>query len=557
MRFALTSLLGLALSLSATAQERLRSTDTELRESVGFLQEQVDLYKKTGGREGWPEAQVPYIKFFTTYAVPDRLRKDCENSLAFVLNSVQSVNSKGYIVRPKRVPGSDTLWYADITPFGWSIEQFELLSKLQPFFAEPLIDHRIYNYGRLISGNLLFRADWFVVYVTDVQKQLDKDEKNLPYYFLQYGIGKEPKNLQDFQKAWRVDIKTIRTESIERGAIINKGDSGVSRHTRQVRRARTIYGAYSETRDVKSHDLSNGDINKPRDFVEDIFAEHFDAGEAIANNKVGLQTYLLFLGNLNKDKKDNFKRVDPGDTTIVVDNSDKEDPRVRTAKSCIVCHPLGLNPTTNMVKDLFQKKGDILARYDDIKEAIISFYLQDLDHLMEEDNRTYERAVRECNGLEPIENAKAYTRIYDWYDKSLDIEQAARECGVTAKEYKEELKAATTGRLVFLYKGRAVPRDIWDSSNSGAYIQSLLLLKRIRIEVTQTVQEVKLPFQAQVTTEWTEVYDSDDKLMVYLAKGIVVKVTALPYKDWFFVEYTGEKGTYKGYVRRKDAKVLQ
>jgi hypothetical protein len=416
-----------------------------------------------------------YLYFFTSYTLPERLRQDGENSLSFVLNKSANVfNYSGKIYRPKKI--SPTMYVIDIRDFGWTIPDWDFIASLQAYFQQ-----NITNYGVTSYVDKVFRIDWFVVNATDTTKQDDIGIKEYVYYVLLYGRGKEPKTGTEFRKIWGVDIDAVRKHQLERGIIVDEGHSGVSRHTRQLRRSRTIFGYYWETRDVKAYDalIKNLGAKKnqfqEQDYIEDIFAKHFDAMELIVSHKNGLQVYLLN----NQDDK----RIEFADNAIVIDKSDIKDVRVRGGK-CDTCHAMGINPATNEIAEIFNAGGDIHAYDDKLQKAIAAFYLdEDFGDIIEEDNRIYERAIKKCNDLTPIDNAKAYTNIYNWYLELLDTKQAALEIGLTVEEYKEKIKFGTTGRLVQLFYDRKVPRLVWDSLNAGIYTQSILLHKRIQIVV--------------------------------------------------------------------------
>lgn len=523
----------------------LRSADTEMLAVAAFLQAQLDRAKTQADKEAVAH-ELSYLKFFTTYAIADpAVRIAAELCLPFCLNSVASVRSDGKIRLPRRVPGETTLWFIDIRDYGWDKKDIDAVFDLQPYHLDPILDHRLYNFGRLVAGNVLFRADWFIVNVLDTTRQDDRGGKVFPYYTLLYGLGKEPKNADEFRKFWRVDIDTIRVEGVERGTIVDVGDSGVSLHTRQLRRGRSIFGYYWETRDVKSHDVADdGKKQNTRDYIEDIFAHEVDAGEYITSHKNGLQVYLLTAGN-----KQQFKRVEFGDPTVVWDRSDNRDPRVRTAKGCIVCHPTGINPAGNAIRDIFLAGGNIHTRNKKLQHQIEAFYLRnDLGELIKDDNRIYERAVKACNNLSPLENAEKFLTVYEWYAKKVTPEQAAFECGKPLADYREVIRATATGRMTQLFKGKSIPRDSWDSLNAGVYTQSMLLVKRIKIEVKPVVP--KPSFLVEVTAERGEVRNGK-KLVVYLKKGLRVPVTSVD-GDWLWVTYQGRSG----YIHRGEVRVL-
>lgn len=466
---------------------------------------------------------APYAVYWTTYDLPAEVGQSADDVLPFILNSLASVDAEGEVVKPQRV--SDTLWYADMRDYGWCPEQVKAVFDLQPYFVTPAVDK---------APPYLFRADWFIVNCMDTTWQEDRGGKTFPYYVLQYGLGKEPKDADEFRKAWYVDLDTIRKLKTEHGTVVNKGDSGVSRHTRQLRRARTLLGYYWETRDVKSHDFLDG---KTRDFVEDLFANQADAGEYIATNKRGLQTYLLTAGNAGK-----FKRVEFGDPAAVLDQTDEEDRRVRTAKGCVVCHSMGINPPSNVIKDLLNVMGgDIKAYYKELAREIRRFYLADLNNEVLADNRIFQDAIKACNGLTPEANAEAFVTVYDWYRQDVSPEQAGREVGLTVPQLKDTLKSATTGRLVYLFHDKPVPREAWDSLNGGGYLQTMLLLKRVDLKAADPPSMVYAFAGCYVMGE------NSQKLGV-LKKGEGVELVKEE-GEWFYVRYRDGNG----YVHKTQA----
>lgn len=492
-----------------------------------------------------------YLRYFTTYAIPEEIkigdevlamRSLAEKTLPFVLNSCANFNAYAYITRPKRVAGSSTLWYVDIRDFGWSIDDLDTIFRYQPYFLSPLVD----SYNNVI----LFRADWLIVNAMDATKQNDRGIKDIAYYILQYGKGNEPKNADDFRKAWLVDIDTIRVHKLETGSVVDAGDSGVSKHTRQLRRGRTLAGYYWETRDVKSHDIDPQSL-KSRDFIEDIFADQYDASELIASMKNGLQAYLLTLGPNN-----NNQVIHDADAGVVSDKQDPHDPRVRTAKSCVVCHLFGIIPYTNAIKDFFRDGGDIKTYEKQLAQEIRAFYLKNDGSEVEEDNAIYARAVKECNGLEPDENMKAFRAVYDWYwNVDVTLEQAALECGLSVEEYKKEIKGVTTGRLAKLYKGQTMTREIWDSVNAGGYVQSMLLIKRIgkMPPDKQGGEDDKVLHEVVIAKHQAPLYKSGDQILVYLGSGLRVNVLRDHDEHWYWAQW----GKYRGYLRKSHTRTMK
>ena len=522
------------------APPALLSPDTELKAWVQFVDGQIDVHKATGGQAGIAEADAPYLYAFTTYNLPtEELRKDCETSLSFALNSCMYFKTPPQIRKPKRVPGSKTLLFIDVRDFGWEREWLDIAYEQQPFFLDPVVDHRLYNYARLKMGNVMFRADWWVFNTLDVTVQLDRDEKNLLYYILLYGKGNEPKDAADFQRSWQVDIKTLEVEQVETGVLIDQGRSGVSKHTRQLRRGRTTFGYYHETRDVKAY-------QKKRDFIEDPFATNFDASELIASHKNGTQVYLLTNGNGQGQK-----RVDFADNGIVTDKSDSEDARVRTPKSCIVCHAVGINPGTDAFKQLVQAGGKLFTYEKKVQQALESFYLNGWAKKIKADNELYAEAVTKATDLEPLKATAAYVRLYDWYRKSVSQEQAARECGMGLKDYLKNVKPNASGRLTQLFVNQDIPREVWDSTEGGGgYIQSMLLAKRIQAKA-QPEKATPIPAKKTmvVCVPQATLWDDKQRPMVYLSQGMVVEIL-----DESNDGYEVQSGSHRGWIRKENVR---
>jgi hypothetical protein len=523
------------------------SADSELADATGFLDGQNKLYQDTDGKAGISVKESGYYRFFTTFAVPVKytlrgeevpLRKQCEQALPYVLNSCMRFDSVSDITKPKRVPGSDTLWFIDVRDFGWPTDDIDDVFKLQSYFLVPLVDSQ--------NNVIIFRADWFVVYASDNSKTDDRGIKDIPYYTLLYGKGREPKNADEFRKFWQVDEKTIRATQSETGTVIDAGDSGVSQHTRQLRTANTVFGRYWETRDVKTHDIDLERILS-RDYIEDVFAKQADAGEYIATTRNKLKAYLLSAGN-----NDKFKRVENGDVGIVVDRQDPHDPRVRTWASCARCHGSGIIPYTNAIADLYRLGGDLRAKDKELAQLLKYFYLSEDGSEVEDDNRVYERAVKKCNGLSPAENMKAFVNVSEWYNEKVSTAQASVECGYgeDVEAFKKSIRKTTSGRVTFLYHDKSMPREVWDTPNAGGYSQCVLLnkgLQQAKKEEPKKEEQPKPAVYAECVVENAPIVDKQGRPVVYLSRGSRVRVMEDYADEWYIVR----ADRWEGYIQKK------
>ena len=453
--------LALSINISVYAQ----SINTELDVANNFIKEV-------------PEQDRVFIKFFSTYSIPvDKKIKIVNEDISYrnmvakytLPFWIHSLSYASNIKHPQKI--SDTLYAIDIRDYNWTNEAWEKVSNLDPYFRKPMVNSEKYDYLRLNAGNAILRADWFIVHTSDVTKQVDRDIKNPLYYELLYAKIGIPKNIDEFRKAWGVDINKIRNlGSVLTGVMVDKGHSGVSRNNRQMFRSRTELGYYWETEDVKS-------IEGKKDYLENLRpdirpAEEKDAGEAITNNFLGLQTYMLVDGQ--------GKRVEFADPTLVIDHSDAQDRRVRTSKSCVVCHSGGINIPVNSLQQKLNQGIEI--RFGDRENAnkYESFYLNpDFFLFVSDDRELYKRAIKRCNGLEPEQNVLAFQTLHDWYNSDIDINQAALEVGVTVEELKQKVSVTASGRLSDLVTNGKIPREVWDNLKNSIYAQCMTLVYNI------------------------------------------------------------------------------
>lgn len=450
-------IIGLLLCNSAVTYAQ--TPDSELKAVLNFLNSQG------------PDKE--FLRFFSTAFVAENetvdldgekltLRQLTEPILNFWIHSISAGST---VEKLKRVPNSNSLFYVDLRNYGWTAEAWEKVAQFDPYFRRPWVEKDTLDAVRIIAGNALLRADWFIIHTSDTTRQIDIGVKDPLYYELLYAQKGIPKNINDFRKAWGVDIDKIKQLQILTGTVLDDGQSGVARHNRQLIRSRIETGYYHETNDVNNQEKEN-------DYLENIqtdFRDKFAAGEVICTNYVKMQVYMLFDGKGN--------RVDIADNAIAVDKSDPDDKRVRTAKSCVVCHATGLNEPSNAFND-YLEKGNIFTTYEHQKYLDIKrFFLSDYLVTIKDDQELFSRGIEVINGLTPTENALIYRRLYDWYSYvPLNLSQASIECGVTQEVFKEKIFGAVSGRLGVLLGGGTVPRDIWESVNTGTFAVAMLHL---------------------------------------------------------------------------------
>lgn len=495
------------VSKSLTPKSEIVTLDSELSAAISHL-EKVSPYDR------------PFIKFFTFLAFPS---KDYQDSAALVLSfwlhsligppneefggntgtfypiafreeieDQKNKTVKRTVKYIQRVRGSSTLVWIDIRDYNWTEKSFEKISGAEPYVRKPWINEESYDNLRLNSGNALLRADWFIAHTSDVSKQVDNDIGGDPFYYvLLYSNFSIPKTGDEYRKIWEIDLKRVTNRQLSRGAVINKGESIVSRWAREIAGIRSENGYHYETSDFKNNigklvdgkfisndPLENLSIERDKNgrAIHKNIARNADAHEYITSNYHGLQVYFITNGNQ--------ERVETGDPTIVVDTRDLTgDIRVRSARSCVVCHPIGLNPPSNALREHLEDGIDLVIGTREYEEAAKKFYLSnDLGARIQDDQVLYARAVVQTNGLLPEDNARLFQRILDWYDDDISLEQAARECGVSVEIFKEKVGKSTVsrlGRLVASTKDYKIPRALWDNPKGGYFAQAMLLIKEV------------------------------------------------------------------------------
>lgn len=484
----------------------LRSPNTETEVAVTFLQK-------------IPQPDQQYIRFFSFYAIPEELRQNAVLTLSFIIHNLagisdhpegnagsfyplakMEINEKGERVFVPYRQVSETLYWIDLRDYNWSDQAWEDVSGIDGYFVEPIVQNKNAGILRLLAGNAILRADWFIYYASDVNLQVDRDEKVKIYRRLLYSQTKEPKTLDEFEKIWGLDnIELSRKRGNESAVLVTKSDE-VARNNRLMFGYRTEMGWLYKTYDVKNQDgLRNyresitkfGGLPPP--------SNAFDAGEVFATNQLQLQVYDLY------DNKGNL--VDFGDPTVVRHTGDMlGDVRVRVAHSCYDCHAGGPIPSENTLKEMLD--GDDIKFYVPTKEEKLRYdrvFLSDkFEESVEENKRLFAKALAKTNGLSPDENARAYNRIIQWYDKPLNLEQAAHECGVSLAKFKARMlegkplvgRGQIPATLALLLKNKEnVPRDIWDSRGRdgipGMFQQAMIIINGLTKveEVKEIIQE--------------------------------------------------------------------
>lgn len=412
-----------------------------------------------------PHYEQRYIRYLSLYAVPDKLKAEFLNVLAFHVNSL---SRRSVLKRPHSI--HKDLVRIDIHWYSWNPTVYDKLANIDPYFHYLYKHPKGYQYwtgGKWTDGRdypagwypnfdskqvsalapwanpglhyqltqltrckaPILRADWFFI-----QTAIQADRSAGYYDFL------ELKSRNDFFDLVGFDLLKARKRERELQAIIQK--SGVAIRNRMVDQFDSLGSSHFRTRDVfKKQSFEKNAINSLNgDYIHDA-EEHYGR---LSN---GLWAY--YLSSAQGEQQDSAPDQVGPDTT-----STSNDKRIHAYLSCGRCHKRGLQPLRDFGRRLFSGPGRLVSLKKDQFERFELLYLRPIEPLIDDANAYYARKLIELNGPKwtPETNAEALTRTWeDWNDSDVTVELAARELGVlTAKELINRIK----------YYGEAPPKGL-------------------------------------------------------------------------------------------------
>jgi hypothetical protein len=421
-----------------------------------------------------------HVRYLSLYAVPAKEREDFKKALAFHCNSL-SRESELYL--PTKV--NDELLRINLLDYEWKRETWEKLAGEEPYYhlrvkaekvavkkpaeavhGKPELERVSYDRGRtwvwrrkggawgevheggktadevkeakevvahapwlpakeitalalmLNSDAPIVRADWFL-YQTAIQK-----DRKVGYYDM-VGLGEKE---SDFQELIGADVKLAKKVKREMAAAIDV--SGVTTQNRGVERYDTINGPYYRTQDFKKSidqqnvlKFINGTAEPPQG----------DASEQYGTLPNGLFAFGLF--NAKGERADTAPDFIAGDS-----RSGNNDHRVHVGLSCVRCHDEGIKPIDDWVRRVYRGPLQLSSKDYEALKQLRRKYLSDLEGKVLADQKAYAAVLLKLNGMTPKENARAYAKAYSGYaETGLALEDAARELGVGAKEFRKAL----------------------------------------------------------------------------------------------------------------------
>lgn len=511
-----------------------------------------------------------YIRFFTTYAVEKERRDSVILTLSFVIHSLAGISPNAdesaggfaplairtstvdkdatpIIIPIRRVKDSETLWWIDLRDYNWTPEAWEKVSELDGYFVDPVIDYQKYSVLKLLSGNAILRADWFILHATDMSKQADTDRKTRIYDTLLYAKQKIPTNVEEWRKIWGVDVKQAQTLGADSATLVSKSKEVSRDGNRMLFGYRTPLGYYYDTYDTKN-------LEGFRDYTDNIVAYKgrpptiYDGGESFATNHLGLQVYAL------RNQKEEL--VPFADATIVRHLGDAlGDARVITARSCIDCHAAGPIVAENTFREFIDQgsKAKTVNKNDALRIKRV-FLNGKFEEGILDNQAMFARALKRANGLTPEENNKLFLEAIIKYDTPLTVEQAAIECGLTVDEFRQKVKNISSARVLNLIgrNGEPIPRQVWETpgadGNPGLFQQCMVVIKGLPVKITDTIVEDKTSTRyfatviAQAQVKITDIKTRQEKVLGTVNPGDKLEVVEARKDSWTGVLINGETG---------------
>lgn len=550
-----------AAKLSAAAKvddlfdDGLSEPDKEVEAALVFLQ-------------GVPAEDQEYIRFFTTYAIRPEKRDQSVLALSFVIHSligISDVNGGGggyYPLAINEADGKDvllklrnlrlvkdtkTLWWIDLRECNWTPQAWEEISQLDGYFVSPVIDYDKYGLLKLLSGNAVVRADWFILHATDMSQQQDTERKTFIYDTLLYAQTKIPKNIDDFRKIWGMDIPQAERLGADYATLITKSQVVSRSGTRILFGYRTPLGYYYDTYDVKN-------IEGKRDYAENLITQRgkppivSDGGETFASNQLRLQVYAL---------RDQIGKLVPvADAAIVRHTTDVlGDNRVITGRSCMDCHAAGPIPAENTLLEYIKQNNTLYNKNKQDQLRIASVYLsKKFEDAIVDDQELFAKAIKKVNGCTPEQNSKFYLDAITDYAQPVDLAQAAYECGLTVEEFRSKVSKIRSLRVLKMISPNSepIPRQAWESPGKdgqpGLFQQCMIQIKGLTAKITETrVIDKRLTKDYVIIKKDTQVRitDPDTKKEVILGEvkvGDKLELQTLKYQGWVGVIFNGKSG---------------
>lgn len=389
-----------------------------------------------------------YVYYVSTASYPKELRDEATAALRFVvaMSSRQQVAEQCIPVQL-----TETLHRLDLQSLEWDWQEWHRVIGPYPYTAE-LPPSSITKQPR----PLVIEAGWLIVQLSDASV-------SDAHYRLLYGNAKITRD--QFLDFWSVNKKATSAFGI---VVESKAANGPSvTGIRQIENYPTAErGSVWGTRDSAIIDAASDPLEHLEgDFKHD--AEEWLVAHPKLSAATGQRGFLLAALLANADGS----RVDSADPSVVTDHARfRGRADIRNYGSCVACHAGGLNPpSNNRVRDLIAAGVTIYAKKG-IDAKIEAFHLSDTGTQLRRDNEDFQAGVLMVNGLTGEANATAFRMAVEFYDRPVNLGQAAVEVGCDLQTLRLALGYASNqqyrlpARLAALAHVEAMPRSAWEEN---------------------------------------------------------------------------------------------
>lgn len=282
------------------------------------------------------------------------------------------------------------------------------------------------------------RADWFIV------NALAKNYNKLLLI----------NSLKDYEKLVFLDVKMATQVGGVCGLVINNG-SKVANCSQLVTRYISYTGSVWEF--SYNHDLRS-------------FFNHFSKDDRlfIGNLPNGLFAYLLL--------DTNNKILTYGNPKFLIDARNESDRLFYAARSSIVCNLDNLD-FKDHVRALLKNNISLITDCRKTYRELQDLFGRDIDSLIKEDRKRYNRALKKTNGLTPQKNADLILKICEEYNKMVSVEVAAKELDLSVEELKKMCKKSNCIYLLGLFLDKPMRRDVWEKKYKELYKAEIVIGK--------------------------------------------------------------------------------
>ena len=394
----------------------------------------------------------PYLRYLDLRTIPAVQRPDAWRAITGHVNQL----SREPDIDPSRVvvlPGTQvSMIRLNMLDYGWSVELWESLAKVDPFFHvqafEPTTKKRDILLAPWLSPSeeckkslaYLVQETQSQVPIVDgpwfANQTLAQKNRRPGYYDFVSGKLGGIKTEKDFQKIIGYHRELARDFGGPLRAAVAR--SGVSTEPRAIARLPTIGGGYWYTLDF---DTANG-VKNPLENVGDDIENHFDASEEGAHLANGF--FLWFLADSKGNAQDSAPDFVGKDST-----SPSNDGRIHVVISCIRCHGKGgLRSINDWVRNLIAAPLSANLIVKDKKYPSVRHfqrqYTRRLEQYLDRDKAVYESAVKLATGWDSGTFAEKISWLWAFTEYAdVDLARAAVDVGTTPQRLKAALKKAT------------------------------------------------------------------------------------------------------------------